>query len=290
MKFTLSWLKMHLDTDASLEAVAEKLTMIGLEVEKIEDRAKLLAPFTVARVLSAEKHPNADKLKVCMVETGEGAPVQVVCGAPNARAGMMAVFARPGAHIPGSGMELKVAAVRGVESRGMLVSGREMGISEDHQGIIELPADAPLGKPFAALMGLDDPVLDVAIPTSRPDCHGIDGIARDLAAAGLGTFKSKAPAPVAGKFPCPVQVKLEFGATPSLCPAFRAAAHSRREEPPLARLGAAQAARHRAAPDQCARRYHQLAHLRPRRGRCTCSTRRRSRAISRCGAPRRARS
>ena len=220
MKFTLSWLKMHLDTDASLEAVAEKLTMIGLEVEKIEDRAKLLAPFTVARVLSAEKHPNADKLKVCMVETGEGAPVQVVCGAPNARAGMMAVFARPGAHIPGSGMELKVAAVRGVESRGMLVSGREMGISEDHQGIIELPADAPLGKPFAALMGLDDPVLDVAIPTSRPDCHGIDGIARDLAAAGLGTFKSKAPAPVAGKFPCPVQVKLEFGATPSLCPAF----------------------------------------------------------------------
>jgi phenylalanyl-tRNA synthetase beta chain len=128
MKFTLSWLKMHLDTNASLEAVAEKLTMIGLEVEKIEDRAKTLAPFTVARVLAAEKHPNADKLKVCMVETGEGAPVQVVCGAPNARAGMMAVFARPGALIPGSGMELKIAAVRGVESRGMLVSGREMGI------------------------------------------------------------------------------------------------------------------------------------------------------------------
>ena len=220
MKFTLSWLKMHLETNASLEAVAEKLTMIGLEVEKIEDRAKMLAPFTVARVLSAEKHPNADKLKVCMVETGEGAPVQVVCGAPNARAGMMAVFARPGAHIPGSGMELKVAAVRGIESRGMLVSGREMGISEDHQGIIELPADAPLGKPFAALMGLDDPVLDVAIPTSRPDCHGVDGIARDLAAAGLGTFKTNAPAPVAGKFPCPVQVKLDFGSTPSLCPAF----------------------------------------------------------------------
>jgi len=220
MKFTLSWLKQHLDMSASLEAVAEKLTMIGLEVEKIEDRAKTLAPFTVARVLSAEKHPNADKLKVCLVETGEGQPVQVVCGAPNARAGMMAVFARPGAHIPGSGMELKIAAVRGVESRGMLVSGREMGISEDHQGIIELPADAPLGKPFAALMGLDDPVLDVAIPTSRSDCHGVDGIARDLAAAGLGTFKTNAPASVPGKFACPVQVKLEFGATPPLCPAF----------------------------------------------------------------------
>ncbi len=220
MKFTLSWLKMHLDTNASLEAVAEKLTMIGLEVERIEDRAKMLAPFTVARVLSAEKHPNADKLRVCMVETGEGAPVQVVCGAPNARAGMMAVFARPGALIPGSGMELKIAAVRGVESRGMLVSGREMGISEDHQGIIELPAGAPLGEPFAALMGLDDPVLDVAIPTSRPDCHGVDGIARDLAAAGLGTFKTNAPISVPGKFPCPVQVKLDFGATPSLCPAF----------------------------------------------------------------------
>ena len=220
MKLTLSWLKMHLDSSASLDAIADKLTMIGLEVERIEDPGKLLAPFTVARVLSAEKHPNADKLKVCMVETGAGAPVQVVCGAPNARAGMMAVFARPGAHIPGTGMELKVAAVRGVESRGMLVSGREMGISEDHRGIIELPPEAELGKPFAAVLGLDDPVLDVAIPTSRPDCHGVDGIARDLAAAALGTFKTKAPAPIPGKFPCPVQVKLEFGATPSLCPAF----------------------------------------------------------------------
>jgi phenylalanyl-tRNA synthetase beta chain len=220
MKFTLSWLKMHLETSASIEAIADKLTMIGLEVERIEDPAKALAPFTVARVLSAEKHPNADKLRVCLVETGDGPPVQVVCGAPNVRAGMIGVFARPGAHIPGTGMELKVGTIRGVESRGMLVSGREMGISDDHQGIIELPADAPLGRPFAQVLGLDDPVLDVAIPTSRPDCLGVDGIARDLAAAGLGTFKTKAPTPVKGRFPCPVQVKLDFGTTPSLCPAF----------------------------------------------------------------------
>jgi phenylalanyl-tRNA synthetase beta chain len=220
MKFTFSWLKMHLDTSAPIEAIADKLTMIGLEVERIEDKAKELAPFTVARVLSVEKHPNADKLKVCMVETGDGPPVQVVCGAPNARAGMMGVFARPGAHIPGTGLDLKVGKIRGVESHGMLVSGREMGISEDHEGIIELPADALLGQPFAALLGLDDPVLDVAIPTSRPDCNGVDGIARDLAAAGVGTFKTKAPTPIPGKFPCPVQVKLDFGSTPSLCPAF----------------------------------------------------------------------
>jgi phenylalanyl-tRNA synthetase beta chain len=220
MKFTLSWLKTHLDTSASLAAIADKLTMIGLEVEKIEDLGKALAPFTVARVISAEKHPNADKLKVCMVDTGDGAPVQVVCGAPNARAGMMGVFARPGAVIPGSGMELKVAPVRGVESRGMLVSGREMGISEDHAGILELPADAPLGKPFAPLLGLDDPVLEVAVTPNRADCLGVSGIARDAAAAGLGNLITPQPKPVKGKFPAPVKVKLDFGATPSLCPAF----------------------------------------------------------------------
>ncbi len=219
MKFTLSWLKEHLDTDAGLGELVDKLTMIGLEVEAVHDRAKALAPFTVARVLSAEKHPNADKLKVCMVETGDGA-VQVVCGAPNARAGMMGVFARPGTHIPGSGLDLKVAAVRGVESRGMLVSAREMGISDEHEGIIELPADAPLGKPFAAFMGLDDPVLDVAVTPNRADCLGVHGIARDLAAARIGEFKDAGVKPVRGKFPSPVKVKLDFGKTPPLCPAF----------------------------------------------------------------------
>jgi phenylalanyl-tRNA synthetase beta chain len=220
MKFTLSWLKMHLETDASLEAIVDKLTMIGLEVESVEDRAKALAPFTVARVISAEKHPNADKLKVCMVDSGDGAPVQVVCGAPNARAGMMGVFARPGSYIPGTGMELKIGTIRGVESRGMLVSEREMGLSDEHTGIIELPADAPLGKPFAALVGLDDAVLDVAVTTNRGDCLGVHGIARDLAAARLGDFKDVPIKPIPGKFPCPVKVRLDFGSTPSLCPAF----------------------------------------------------------------------
>src|SRR2546422_3959396 len=140
MKFTLAWLKEHLDTDASLDAIVDKLTMIGLEVESVEDKAKALAPFTVASVVSAEKHPNADKLRVCLVDTGSGAPVQVVCGAPNARAGMKGVFAPPGTYIPGTGIDLKVGKIRGIESRGMLCSPRELRISEDHEGIIELPA------------------------------------------------------------------------------------------------------------------------------------------------------
>ena len=220
MKFTLSWLKDHLETDASLEEIAERLTMIGLEVEAVEDKARALAPFVVGHVLSAEKHPNADKLKVCLVDTGAGAPVQVVCGAPNARAGMKGVFAPPGTHIPGTGLDLKTATVRGVESRGMLLSERELGLSDEHTGIIELPADAPVGRPFAQVMGLTDPVIEINLPTSRPDCTGVHGIARDLAAAGLGTLKDRAVRPVEGRFPCPVAVTLDFGDTPSLCRAF----------------------------------------------------------------------
>src|SRR5712691_12040760 len=220
MKFTLSWLKEHLDTDASLDAIVDKLTMIGLEVERVEDKAKALAPFTVASVISAEKHPNADKLRVCMVETGDGAPVQVVCGAPNARAGMKGVFAPPGTHIPGSGLDLKVGTIRGVESRGMLLSERELGLSDEHAGIIDLPADTPVGKPFAEILGLTDPVIEVAVPTSRPDCTGVHGVARDLSAADMGKFKDMAPKPVKGEFPCPLSVTLDFGSTPSLCPGF----------------------------------------------------------------------
>src|SRR5437899_2395960 len=151
MKFTFAWLKEHLDTDAPLAAIVDKLTMIGLEVERVEDKAKALAPFTVAAVISAEKHPNADKLRVCLVDTGAGAPVQVVCGAPNARAGMKGVFASPGTHIPGTGLDLEVGTIRGVESRGMLCSPRELKLSEDHEGIIELAPDAPVGKKFADL-------------------------------------------------------------------------------------------------------------------------------------------
>src|SRR5437660_1716595 len=146
MKFTLAWLKEHLDTEAPLAAVVDKLTMIGLEVESVADRGKMLAPFTIARVISAEQHPNADRLRVCMVDTGAGEPVQVVCGAPNARAGMKGVFVPPGTFIPGKNITLQVGTIRGVESRGMLCSGAELQISDDHDGIIELPDDAPVGE------------------------------------------------------------------------------------------------------------------------------------------------
>ena len=217
MKFTLSWLKDYLKTDATVAEISAKLNEVGLEVESIEDKAAQLSAFVVANVISAEKHPNADKLRVCMVDTGDGNPVQVVCGAPNTRGGMKAVFAKPGTTIPASGDVLKIGAIRGVESRGMLVSEREMGLSDEHAGIIEMPADAPLGKPFAEVLGLNDPVFDIAVTPNRPDALGVHGVARDLAAAGLGTFNEKAPKPVAGKFPSPIKVKIE---APELCPTF----------------------------------------------------------------------
>lgn len=219
MKFTLSWLKEHLDTTASLDEIVERLTLIGLEVEGVEDKAKALAPFVVGEVLTAEKHPNADKLRVCTVSTG-GAPIQVVCGAPNARAGLKTVFAAPGTVIPATGTELKIGKIRDVESRGMLCSAREMGLSEEHDGILELPADAPVGAPFAEVLGLGDPVIEIAVTPNRADCLGIWGVARDLAAAGLGTLKTRDVKPVEGTFPSPVQVRLDFGDTPSLCPLF----------------------------------------------------------------------
>jgi phenylalanyl-tRNA synthetase beta chain len=220
MKFTLAWLKEHLDTSASVEAIADKLTMIGLEVERLDDKSKMLAPYVIARVISAEQHPNADRLKVCMVDAGGGEPVQVVCGAPNARAGMKGVFVPPGAFIPGKNMTLQVGTIRGVESRGMLVSEFELQLSDDHEGIIELPAEAPVGAPYAQWAGLDDPVIELNLTANRPDCAGVNGIARDLAAVDMGVMKDRTPKPVKGLFPCPVSVKLDFGSTPSLCPAF----------------------------------------------------------------------
>jgi len=220
MKFTFGWLKEHLETDAPLDDIVDRLTMIGLEVEHVEDKARQLGPFVVAAVVSADKHPNADKLRVCLVDTGADAPVQVVCGAPNARAGMKGVFAPPGTHIPGTGLDLKVGVIRGVESRGMLCSARELQISDDHQGIIELPADAVVGTPFARLAGLDDPVIEINLTPNRPDCTGVHGIARDLAAADCGRFLDPAVKPVAGQFRCPVGVTLDFGPTPSLCRGF----------------------------------------------------------------------
>lgn len=218
MKFTLSWLKEHLDTDEPLEKLADKLTMIGLEVENIEDKAKALAPFTIARVISAEQHPNADRLRVCMVDTGNGgAPVQVVCGAPNARTGLVSVFSPPGTFIPGKNITLGVGTIRGVESRGMLCSAAELQISEDHDGIMELPADAPVGQAYAQWAGLGDPVLEINLTPNRQDCTGVHGIARDLSAADMGKFKDPAIKPIKSEFSCPVQVTVEDA---TLCPGF----------------------------------------------------------------------
>ena len=220
MKFTLSWLKEHLETDADAKTVADTLTSIGLEVEKVEDKGAGLKDFIVAHVVSAEKHPNADKLKLCMVDTGDDI-VQVVCGAPNAHTGMKAVFARPGVVIPVSGEALKISAIRGVESRGMLCSQRELLLSDEHEGIIELSADAVAGAPAAEALHLNDPVIEISLTPNRGDATGVYGIARDLAAAGLGKLKSGAVAPVPGKFKSPKSVHLEFArGTESACPLF----------------------------------------------------------------------
>ena len=205
MKFSLTWLKDHLETEASVEVISAKLNAIGLEVEGIEDPAERLTGFTVAKVLTAAPHPNADKLQVLSVDTGSGDPLQVVCGAPNARAGMIGVLGLPGAVVPAGGFELKKSAIRGVESNGMMCSTRELELGDDHDGIIELPADAPVGMAFAQYHGAD-PVFDVAITPNRPDCMGVYGIARDLAAAGLGTLKPIAVQQVPGSFACPLPI------------------------------------------------------------------------------------
>ncbi len=217
MKFTFGWLKEHLETDHPLGDIADKLTMIGLEVERIEDKGKQLAPFVIARVIEAKQHPNADRLRVCMVDTGDGKPIQVVCGAPNARTGMTGVFVPPGAYIPGKDITLSVGTIRGVESRGMLVSEFELQISDNHEGIIDLPADAPVGANYAQWAGLDDPVIEINLTPNRSDCTGVHGIARDLAATDMGRFLDAAIKPIKGEFPCPVAVKID---SPELCPAF----------------------------------------------------------------------
>lgn len=208
MKFTLSWLKEHLDTTASLEEITTKLTALGLELESVEDRAATFAPFKAAKVISAEKHPDADKLKVLIVDTGSE-KLQVVCGAPNARQGMMGIFAPDGSFIPGTGITLKKSAIRGQESNGMMVSEREMGLSDEHTGIIDLTADTKIGTLFADIYNLNDPVIDVAVTPDRADCAGIRGIARDLAAAGLGKLKPIDESPIKGTFKNPVSVKIE---------------------------------------------------------------------------------
>jgi phenylalanyl-tRNA synthetase beta chain len=197
MKFSLSWLKTWLDTSASLDEILNTLNAIGLEVEAVQNRAAALAPFVIAEVIEAAPHPNADRLRACRVLAG-GAEISVVCGAPNARTGMKAVFAPPGAFIPGSGITLKIGEIRGVKSEGMLVSTRELGLGEEHDGIIELPADAPVGANYAAWAGLDDPVIEIAVTPNRGDALSVRGVARDLAAAGLGTLRPFSPPSIAG--------------------------------------------------------------------------------------------
>ena len=220
MKLTLGWLKEHLDTGASLAEIADALTMLGLEVEQVVDRAAELAPVTVAYVEADAPHPNADRLKLCKVNTGTEV-LEVVCGAPNARAGMKGVFAPLGARLPGTGLVLEKRAIRGVTGYGMLCSEREMGLSDEHEGIIELPEDAPVGTPFAALLGLDDPVLDVAVTPDRGDCLGVLGVARDLAAAGLGRLATPPVAPVEATYASPIGVRLDFAPdAASACPLF----------------------------------------------------------------------
>jgi phenylalanyl-tRNA synthetase beta chain len=220
MKFSKEWLIKEMETSAAPQAIADALTKVGLEVESVEDPAEKLKDFVVAYVKEAKPHPDADRLRVCQVDTGQET-VEVVCGAPNARTGMKGVFARDGSYIPGTGITLKKSKIRGVVSNGMLLSVREMGLGDDHAGIVELPDTAEVGSPAAAAMGLNDPVFDVSVTPNRADCLGVRGIARDLAAVGLGTLKPMTIKKVAGKFDSPVKVHLDFADNAkTACPYF----------------------------------------------------------------------
>lgn len=215
MKFTLSWLKEHLDTDADVAAVADAMTMAGLEVEEVHDPIAALAPFTVAKIVSAERHPNADRLQVCQVETVDGMK-EIVCGAPNARAGLTTIYAPIGAFVPGLGLTLVEKPVRGVVSNGMLCSASELELADESDGILELADDLTVGMPAAGVFGAE-PVIDFEVTPNRPDWLGVAGIARDLAAASLGQLKTASVVPVAGGYPSPITVRLE---APAMCPAF----------------------------------------------------------------------
>jgi phenylalanyl-tRNA synthetase beta chain len=219
MKFTLGWLKEHLETEADLDTVLETLTAIGLEVEGVENPGEQLGEFRIARVVSAEKHPNADKLQLLKVDTGSGDPVQVVCGAPNARAGMVGVFAAPGMYVPGIDVTLGAAKIRDVESFGMMCSERELELSDAHEGVIDLgdEAAANVGESYVRWAGLDDPVIDIAITPNRQDCMGVYGVARDLAAAGLGTLKTLQVFDIKENTPCSIEIRTD---DPEGCPAF----------------------------------------------------------------------
>ncbi len=209
MRFTLSWLRTHLDTKATLDRITDTLSAIGLEVEAVTDPGAAYTDFRAAKILTAEQHPNADRLRLCQVDVGGPEPVQVVCGAPNARAGLHTIFAPPGATIPATGAVLKIGAIRGVESRGMLCSLRELGLGEEHEGIAELPDTAIPGTSYATLAGLDDPLIEIAVTPNRGDALSVRGVARDLAAAGLGTLRPWSPDPIAGTFTSPLHWSIE---------------------------------------------------------------------------------
>ena len=217
MKFTLSWLKEHLDTEASLTEITDALTDLGLELEGVEDPAERLGAFTICRVIEAVQHPDADRLRLCRVEAwpnGPDAPseeVQVVCGAPNARTGLVGVFAAPGTHVPGTGVDLKPGVIRGVESNGMLCSERELELSDDHDGIIDLPEDAPLGQRYIDYVNANDPMIEIAITPNRPDALGVRGVARDLAARGIGTLIPRETPKIDAKFASPFTVTIAEG-------------------------------------------------------------------------------
>ncbi len=220
MKFTLSWLKEHLETDASLDDIVETMVAVGLEVEEVENPEERLAAFTIGEVLEAEKHPDADKLKVCKVATKDG-EMQIVCGAPNARKGVKIAYAPVGAYVPGIDVTLKKAKIRGVESFGMMCSAREMEMGDDHDGIIEAPAEAKIGDPVSGWLGADDPVIDFEVTPNRPDTNGVNGVARDLAAAGLGKLITPEPKAIKGEFECPQKIALDFPEdAKNACPAF----------------------------------------------------------------------
>lgn len=209
MKFTLSWLKEHLKTDLTLDEIVEGMTRIGLEVEEVVNPAEIYAPFKVAYVKEAAPHPDADKLRVCQVETEDGME-EVVCGAPNAKTGMYGIFAPVGSQPPAVDFVLKKAKIRGVESSGMLCSESEMGLSDEHDGIIELEGTWKVGTPMAEVFDLNDPVIDFEVTPNRPDWNGVEGIARDLAAAGMGELISPQIKPVQGTFESSVDVDLRF--------------------------------------------------------------------------------
>ena len=213
MKFSLSWLRTHLEGDASLEQIVTTLSAIGLEVEAVEDRSRSLEGFRTARIIEAAQHPNADRLRVCQVDTGETV-LNVVCGAPNARAGLNVVLGQPGAVVPSNGMVLKLGEIRGVPSQGMMCSSRELGLGEDSEGIIELPEGTLPGQAYGSFLGID-PVIEISVTPNRGDCLGVRGVARDLAAAGLGRLRQWNPVPVSGKFASPIVWVNQF---PEACP------------------------------------------------------------------------